>query len=57
LRFCLTAKQQQAFNAHFSQAQNQYLYLCGVDYLAIVRRLGLITFRVAMILIMDTGQD
>jgi hypothetical protein len=39
LRFCLTAKQQQAFNAHFSQAQNQYLYLCGVDYLATVRRL------------------
>ncbi|MDR1739150.1 MAG: DUF3987 domain-containing protein [Bacteroidales bacterium] len=59
LRFCLTAKQQQAFNTYFSQAQNQYLYLCGVDYLATVRRLGLITFRVAMILtalrIMDTG--
>jgi hypothetical protein len=33
--------------------------LCGVDYLATVRRLGLITFRVAMILtvlrIMETG--
>jgi hypothetical protein len=59
LRFCLTAKQQQAFNTYFSQAQNQYLYLCGVDYLATVRRLGLITFRVAMILtalrIMDNG--
>jgi len=50
LRFCLTATQQQAFNAYFSQAQNQYLYLCGVDYLATVRRLGLITFRIAMIL-------
>jgi len=59
LRFCLTATQQQAFNAHFTQAQNQYLYLCGIDYLATVRRLGLITFRVAMILttlrIMETG--
>jgi len=59
LRFCLTATQQQAFNAYFSQAQNQYMYLCGVDYLATVRRLGLITFRVAMILtslrIMETG--
>ena len=59
LRFCLTAKQQQAFNAYFSQAQNQYLYLCGVDYLATVRRLGLITFRIAMILttlrIMENG--
>jgi hypothetical protein len=50
LRFCLTATQQQAFNAHFAQAQNQYLYLCGVDYLATVRRLGLITFRIAIIL-------
>ena len=59
LRFCLTTTQQQTFNAHFSQAQNQYLYLCGVDYLATVRRLGLITFRIAMILttlrIMATG--
>jgi hypothetical protein len=59
LRFCLTATQQQAFNAYFSQAQKQYLYLCGLDYLATVRRLGLITFRVAMILtalrIMDSG--
>ena len=50
IRFCLTQAQQQTFNAYFSQAQNQYLYLCGVDYLATVRRLGLITFRVAMIL-------
>jgi len=60
LRFCLTATQQKQFNAYFSQAQNQYLYLCGVDYLATVRRLGLITFRIAMILttlrIMETGE-
>jgi hypothetical protein len=59
LRFCLTATQQQTFNAYFSQTQNQYLYLCGIDYLATVRRLGLITFRIAMILttlrIMDNG--
>jgi len=59
LRFCLTATQQDQFNAYFSQAQNQYLYLCGTDYLATVRRLALITFRIAMILtslrIMDTG--
>jgi hypothetical protein len=59
LRFCLTAIQQQQFNAYFSQAQNQYLYLCGVDYLATVRRLGLITFRITMILkalrVMDSG--
>ena len=50
IRFCLTQAQQQTFNAYFSQAQNQYLYLCGIDYLATVRRLGLITFRIAMIL-------
>ena len=50
LHFCLTATQQQTFNTYFAQAQNQYLYLCGIDYLATVRRLGLITFRVAMIL-------
>jgi hypothetical protein len=49
LRFCLTVTQQQ-FNACFAETQNQYLCLCGVDYLATVRRLGLITFRITMIL-------
>ena len=60
MRFCLTSNQQQSFNTYFSQTQNQYLYLCGLDYLATVRRLGLITFRMAMILtalrIMDNGE-
>jgi hypothetical protein len=59
IRFCLTAGQQQEFNAYFSQTQNQYLCLYGADYLATVRRLGLITFRIAMIIttlrIMDDG--
>jgi hypothetical protein len=59
IRFCLTLAQQQAFNAYFAQTQNQYLCLYGADYLATVRRLGLITFRMAMILtalrIMDDG--
>lgn len=59
IRFCLTSGQQQAFNAYFAQTQNQYLCLYGADYLATVRRLGLITFRIAMILtalrIMDDG--
>ncbi len=59
IRFCLTLGQQQAFNAYFAQTQNQYLCLYGSDYLATVRRLGLITFRIAMILtalrIMDDG--
>ena len=59
LRFTLTAVQQDQFNAYFSQAQNQYLYLYGTDYIATVRRLALITFRITMILttlrLMDTG--
>ncbi|BDX38435.1 hypothetical protein CYCD_17900 [Tenuifilaceae bacterium CYCD] len=59
IRFCLTSVQQQAFNAYFAHTQNQYLCLYGADYLATVRRLGLITFRMAMILtalrIMDDG--
>lgn len=50
MRFCLTASQQQAFNAYFAQAQVQFLALYGDDYIATVRRLGLITFRIAMIL-------
>ena len=49
-RFSLTTSQQDQFNAYFSQIQNQYLYLYGTDYLATVRRLALITFRIAMIL-------
>jgi hypothetical protein len=59
IRSCLTSVQQKAFNAYFAQTQNQYLCLYGGDYLATVRRLGLITFRMAMILtalrIMDNG--
>ncbi|GHV68779.1 hypothetical protein FACS1894199_16520 [Bacteroidia bacterium] len=59
IKFTLTTKQQQSFHKHFTQAQDQYMYLCGTDYIATVRRLGLITFRIAMILstlrIMETG--
>jgi hypothetical protein len=59
IRFCLTSGQQQAFNAYFAQTQNKYLCLYGADYLATIRRLGLITFRIAMILtalrIIDDG--
>ena len=60
LRFTLTPPQQDQFNAYFSQAQNQYLYLCGTDYIATIRRLALITFRITMILttlrLMDLGE-
>ena len=60
MRFCLTVSQQQQFNSYFEQTQIQYIELCGEDYIGTVRRLGLITFRIAMILtairIMDTGE-
>lgn len=60
MRFCLTVSQQQQFNSYFEQTQIQYIELCGEDYIGTVRRLGLITFRLAMILtavrIMDTGE-
>jgi hypothetical protein len=42
MRFCLTA--------YFAQAQVQFLALYGDGYIATVRRLGLITFRISMIL-------
>ena len=60
MRFCLTVSQQQQFNSYFEQTQIQYIELCGEDYIGTIRRLGLITFRLAMILtairIMDTGE-
>jgi len=60
MRFCLTVSQQKQFNSYFEQTQIQYIELCGEDYIGTVRRLGLITFRIAMILtalrIMDNGK-
>jgi hypothetical protein len=59
IRFSLTDSQQKAFNQYFEQIQQQYWELLGNDYIGTIRRLGLITFRVAMVLtilrIMDTG--
>ncbi|MGB4414631.1 MAG: DUF3987 domain-containing protein [Paludibacter sp.] len=60
MRFCLTVSQQKQFNSYFEQTQIQYIELCGEDYIGTVRRLGLITFRIAIILttirIMDNGK-
>lgn len=60
IEFFLTADQQQQFNDRFSEWQDFYRQLLGIDYLATVRRLGLITFRLAMIFstlrLMDTGE-
>ena len=59
-RFAFSSSQQKAFNAYFEQTQLQYLELCGDDYVGSIRRLGLIAFRMAMIMtalrIMDTGE-
>lgn len=59
IRFSLTKSQQTQFNTYFEQVQKQYWELLGDEYIGTVRRLGLILFRIAMILtilrIMDTG--
>ena len=49
IQFCMTQDQHTEFNAFFSQIQEKYLMLQGVDYIATVRRMGLIAFRIAMI--------
>lgn len=50
IRFCLSSQQENEFNAFFGSIQQQYTALFGLDIVASVRRLGLITFRLAMIL-------
>ncbi len=60
IEFILSDEQQKAFNQKFSHWQNFYEKLLGSEYNATVRRLGLITFRTAMIFtvlrIMETGE-
>lgn len=59
LPFSFTLDQQLRFHEYFQQTQDLYLALQGIDYMATVRRLGLIAFRITMILsalrIMETG--
>ena len=59
IEFCLTSDQEDEFNAFFTQFQEKYLNLQGKEYLATIRRLGLIAFRIAMIFnalrILETG--
>ena len=50
IKFSLTINQQIEFNQFFTEIQQEYSSLFGLDIVASVRRLGLITFRVAMIL-------
>lgn len=57
--FGLTSAQQIQFNEFFVQVQEKYLNLQGMDYMATIRRLGLIAFRMAMVFsalrILDSG--
>ena len=50
ITFHLTPPQEDAFNAWFSVIHREYPMLLGDEIIASVRRLGLITFRIAMIL-------
>lgn len=50
IRFHLTCDQQRRFNAFFERTQVQYVDEFGEDIIASVRRLGLITYRIAMIM-------
>ena len=50
IRFTLQQEQQRRFNAFFSKTQAEYAALLGNDIIASVRRLGLIFFRITMIL-------
>lgn len=59
IKFCVTDQQHEQFNVFFTQLQDKYLMLQGMDYMATIRRLGLIAFRIAMIFttlrILETG--
>lgn len=59
IRFELTKPQQNSFNKWFEPLQYEYVQKYGEEVIASIRRLGLITFRIAMILsalrIMDDG--
>lgn len=59
IEFCLTAEQKVQFNQFFAHIQEQYIALQGLDYIATVRRMGLIAFRISMIFsalrILETG--
>ncbi|MEQ9287723.1 MAG: DUF3987 domain-containing protein [Cyclobacteriaceae bacterium] len=60
VQFFLTADQQDQFNAFFGEVQDKYMSIQGIDYMATIRRLGLIAYRFCMIFsalrIMETGE-
>lgn len=48
--FRFTTPQEQEFNEFFSAVQVEYAQLYGLDIIGSIRRLGLITYRIAMVL-------
>lgn len=60
IQFILTAEQQVTFNQTFDVLQRDCLNLQGLEYIATVRRLGLVAFRLSMVLsslrIMEHGE-
>ena len=48
--FRFTTPQKEEFNKFFSGIQEKYARLYGLDIVGSIRRLGLITYRIAMIL-------
>lgn len=59
IQFSLTVDQQNQFNDFFKKVQEKYMSIQGIDYMATIRRLGLIGYRICMIFsalrIMETG--
>lgn len=59
IEFSLSEDQEREFNAFFAQMQEKYMTLQGVDYMATIRRLGLIAYRMSMtftaLRILETG--
>ncbi len=58
-QFHLTVDQQEQFNSFFSKTQGKYITLQGLDYMATIRRLGLIAYRFCMLFsalrVLETG--
>jgi len=50
LKFRFTIEQEEDFNATFNQFQDEYVNTYGDEFVASVRRLGVIMFRIAMII-------
>lgn len=52
IEFRLTPQQREQFNAFFDECQSECDFIFGEDIIATVRRLGLIAFRISMVLTM-----